>query len=549
MKRFYAGLLALTLALTLSIPTGAAAYTDIPSASPLAEEVHKAVNYGLMNGYSANTFGYSDSMTRVQFATVLGRMMGWFDGYHTDERYITDVMAVGELSRDYLLAVEMAVRKDVADTDAAFRPNDAITRGEMSEMLVRALGLKGAAALAEKGSVLPFTDVAARRGYIAVAYAIGMTNGASATTFAPNSTATRAQAAAMLVRIYEKLHQKTNRIHGFYAISSYSQIGLASSMDRVSVGWSRMTWDGSAALLSTTNANGNEYAIPNGYADAVNAMTGTPLNLSVYMDTSDGLRELLASETGRAQAVEQIVAELSVSYNAIGENPYDGVTIDFEGLRSGQKSNFTAFLTELTYKVKALGKLVYVCVSPVLTTGSYYDGYDYRAIGQLADEVILMAYDYDAQSLADYENTEYHKTTAPAPIDQVYASLLAITDPETGVADVSKIALGFSNDPTAWQIDGSGKLVSGTPSHPSNDTVATRLAQSDTVGGWSSTYQMPYAIYTTADGSTYFLWYEDDASVSAKLNLAKLFGITDVSLWRLGTIPAGTGWNWNTLLR
>ena len=111
-------------------------------------------------------------------------------------------------------------------------------------MLVRALGLKSAAVLAEKRGSLPFTDVTIRKGYISVAYAIGMTNGTSASTFSPDNSATRAQAAAMLVRIYEKLQKKTDWVHGFYAISSYNQISLTDYMDAVSVGWSRMTWDG-----------------------------------------------------------------------------------------------------------------------------------------------------------------------------------------------------------------------------------------------------------------------------------------------------------------
>ena len=47
----------------------------MPSGSALAAEVQKAVDYGLMNGYSAATFGYADPMTRAQFVTVLDRMM------------------------------------------------------------------------------------------------------------------------------------------------------------------------------------------------------------------------------------------------------------------------------------------------------------------------------------------------------------------------------------------------------------------------------------------------------------------------------------------
>ncbi len=543
MKRVTSWLLAAALAVTLAVPMAGAAYSDVPAQSALAAEVQKAVDYGLMNGYDAATFGYGDSMTRAQFAAVLVRMMGW-----TTETPAAPTFADVPASHSWYGAVETAAANDVVDGGGAFRPGDAVTRGEMAEMLVRALGLKGAAALAAKETSLPFTDVTARKGYISVAYAIGMTKGTSAVTFAPNATATRSQAAAMLVRIYEKRRQETDWVHGFYAISSRSQIDLTGRMDAVSVGWSRMTWDGTTALLSTTSANGNEYCIPSGYADAVNTIqaNGAALSLSVFMDASGGVKELLASPQGRAQAVGQIVNELTISYNTLGRNPYSGVTIDFEGLRSAQKADFNAFLTDLSGEVRALGKTLYVCVPPVLTTGPYYDGYDYRAIGSLADKVILMAYDYETRDLSAYVGTEYHKTAAPAPLDQVYMSLAAVADPNTGVQDRSKVILGFNCKAVAWQVDESGKLLSGTPAYPNNDTVFQRLAQADTVTGRSASYQTPYATYTTESGASYFLWYEDGVSTEAKMDVAKLFGVTGASIWRLGS--SNSAWNWQNLL-
>ena len=42
--------------------------------------------------------------------------------------------------------------------------------------------------------------------------------------------------------------------------------------------------------------------------------------------------------------------------------------------------------------------------------------------------------------------------------------------------------------------------------------------------------------------------YEDDRSVQDKLNAAKLLGVTGVSVWRLGTVPMYSGWNWMRLL-
>lgn len=553
MKKLISLLLTLVLACSLAIP--AAAYADIPADSPLASEVQRAIDAGLMKGYSGDRFGYSDTMTRIQFVTVLARMDTRNQREQTTSDYITPDMAVDQdalraRSPEFLSALNSAARYDIVDRTVPFRPDAPITRREMSEMLVRFLGLKSAAQLAEKSATLPFTDVTTGKGYISVAYDIGMTRGTSPTTFAPDATATRGQAAAMLLRIHEKQTQKTTFTHGFYAISSYPQLDLALNLDAVSAGWSQMTWDGSTALLATTSANNNDFSVPSGYETVANALEGhrVPLHLNVYMDTTGHAADLLASPEGRQQAVEEIENELTVSYKALGRNPYDGVTIDFEGLRSSQEADFTAFLQELSETVHNLGKSLYVCVAPVLATGSYYDGYDYAAIGALADKVILMAYDYDTLDMSQFVGTEYYKTAATAPIDQVYWSLKIAAEK----IDPAKLLLGFSCKNTAWQIDENGKLLSPKPFHPNMETVAKRLAQQDTTWGWSNKYQQSYAIYTGDDGSRYFLWYQSDDSVNAAMNAAKLLGITGTSLWRLGELPqyqfTRTDWNWAPVL-
>ena len=554
MKKWLSGLLTAALTAGLLVPSAGAVETgfaDVPASGALADEVAKAVDHGLMGGYNAATFGYSDPMTRAQFAAVLVRMMGW-DAVTPQTPSYSDVPA----SLGWYSVIETAAAHDVADTGGSFRPGDAITRGEMAEMLVRALGLKSAAERLNEASSTysrihggtPFIDLPGDKiGYITIAYTIGMTNGTSATTFSPDNTATRAQAAAMLVRIYEKIAAPTDFVHGFYAISSYSQLGLAGDMDAVSAGWSRMTWDGETATLRTTSADGNEYAIPSGYEEVTDYLSSRniPLHLSVFMDGED-LKSLLASDTGRAQAVEQIVGELTVDYRTISENPYSGVTIDFEGLRSAQREDFTTFLTALDAELERLDKDLYVCVSPILAEGydASYSGYDYAAIGDLADKLILMAYDYDAREMGDFVGTTYHRTAATAPVDQVYLGLKILTDR----VDADKVLLGISAKATAWQIDGEGNLASGTPVYPTAETVASRLAQPDTVTGWSDTYQQSYAIYTTEDGGRYFLWYQDDDSIQAELRCAKALGVTGVSLWRLGSLPTAESWNWNSLL-
>lgn len=545
MKKLLSALVSLAMLAALAAVPASAAYSDVPAGGTLAAEVQKAVDYGLMNGYSADTFGYADSMTRAQFAAVLVRMMGW-ETVRPQSPTFSDVPA----SHTWYATVETAAAHDVVDTGEPFRPSTPVTRGEMAEMLVRALGLKSAAALAGKYASLPFTDVTEGRGYISVAYDIGMTKGTSATTFGPDVTATRAQAAAMLVRIYEKLRQDAGFLHGFYAISSYGQIGLMNTLDAVSVGWSRMTWDGTTALLSTTSANGNEYAIPSGYDEVVAAAenNSVKLHLNVFMDGQD-LKDMLSSDAGRTQAVEQIVNELTITYQTIGKNPYDGVTIDFEGLRSASTVAFDQFLTELASRVHDLGKELYVCVPPVLTTGSYYDGYNIARITALSDKVILMAYDYEDRSMAVGASA---LTAAPtSPMDQVYWSVRTAVEQVTAAGQsVDKLVLGFSCKNVAWKVNSETDLTlaASAPFYVSNETLQQRLSQSGTTRGWSDTYQCPYAVYTTEDGSTYFVWYDDATSVQARQDMARLLGVTGASVWRLGTVPAYENWSWTGAL-
>lgn len=559
MKKITALLLSMALTLSLTVglaPTASAAgYTDIPEDSALSGEVRKAVNYGLMNGYSDTKFGYSDSMTRAQFTAILVRMMGWTTVVPETPTYV-DVPA----DHTWYSALETAAAHGVTDyqldSGKHFRPDTPITRAKMSQLLVQALGLEGAANMLNYNRMVadseyrhhtPFTDLPeGNEGYISVAYTIGMTKGITETTFGPDVTATRAQAAAMLVRIYEKMQQKTDFVHGFYAISSNSQMDLAEEMDAVSAGWSRMTWDGTTALLATTSENQNEFCIPVGYQDVVNSLhqNKVRLHLNVYMDVDDGAVTMLMSPEGRQQAIEQIINELTISFRALGKNPYDGVTLDVEGLRMAQRENYTAFLRELSAAVHGMGKTMYVCVAPALLTGPYYDGYDYAAIGELADRVILMTHDYETRDMKQFVGTSYYKTAATAPIYHVYCSLRAAVEQ----IDPSKLLLGFSAKNVAWKIDESGKLLSGIPYYPDMETVARRLAQEDTERGFSETYQQSYAIYRDEAGNRYFLWYQDDASVSKILQTAKLMGITGVSLWRLGTIPDQANWNWNSLM-
>ncbi len=546
-KKVTCFLLSASMLFTLTPITAVAAenrYSDIPAGHWSEDAVNAAGNYGLMRGTGDGIFGFGSTITKAEFITVLSRMFGW-------EPVSPEIPAFSDVAKGdwYYPGVETALVHKVIDSTGTFRPGEPVTREEMAVMLVRALGYNSLAqSVAAFGN--PFSDVTDNAGYISIASDIGMTKGTGEATFSPSMTAKREEAAAMLVRVYEKLISKTDWFHGFYAISSYSQKDLTDDMDAVSAGWGRMSYSpDKGAYLNTTSAGNNEYYIPQGYEDIISYFKGnnTKTHLSVYMDTSvkveaaegviDICSAILLDPEQRTRAVNAIVNELSVNYQKIGYNPYSGVTIDFEGLRGeALKAGFNTFLTELSAAIKPMGRTLYVAVQPAASDGSYYDAYDFRAIGRLADKVILMAHDFNATTMPDsLLGSEYYRNTPVTPFASVYYAMKVITDEKTGVEDPSKLALAISFSSVGWELE-NGKLARTASVRPAPSTIYTRLKEGAQMG-YSEVYRNPYITYATEDAKNYFVWYEDERSISDKLQLARLFGIRGVSVWRLGIIP------------
>ena len=521
-----------------------AAHADIPDGA-LSAEVRKAVEYGLMKGYEDTSFGYAAPMTRIQFVTVLDRMLL----SDAEGAPLTAEMNVAELSDDYRAALSRAVASGVAEDSKPFRPHEPITREEMAEMLVKALGLNDAAVFLSSNQTVspmsadraraafenyapPFLDLPeGKEGYASIAYAIGMTKGTTNTTFSPDQTATRAQAAAMLTRIYEKLSPEPDFRHSFFVSFSDEQISLARRMDVVSVEWARMTWNNANAILTPVSANADCY-VPLTEKKAAETLVngGAKLYLNVFMDVSGGVTELLRADNGPAEAAEQIRQALTAPCSALGRNPYSGVTVDFEGLHEPQKERFVIFLSELKAALAPTGKGIYVRLSPYLLAGRRTDGYDCRKILAYADKLILSAYDRQSGNLNNFLGTEAYKNAAPSPADDVYLSLWRLTE---SAPDTSKLLLDISFRHTAWEIDKSEKLVSGSPAFPDTQSVRESIRKR----GWSAPYQMPYAVCDAQQRGTFFVWYENGKSVQKKAAIARLLGVSALSAWRPERIP------------
>ncbi len=542
-KRIICIVLVFVFTFGLTAKASGTGFSDVPDSSWAKDYITAVAALDIMGGPGGGVFGYGNVLTRAEFATMLPRLFHW-SLVNPDTPTFKDNADKGAWYYD---DIETSVINGAVIADSTlFRPKDPITREEMAVMLVRALGYT---MLADslKNVKTPFADVSSSIPYITMAYDFGIISGTTPVTFNPQGFATREEAASMMVRLNDRFFSKIDWSHVFYASKSYLQKSMITDFNSITFGWSRLEVDSSGApILNTSSSNGNPYSIPDGYQEVVQLAknNGVSDNLSVYMSSdlkvtlpdgtvTDPCSAILNSADARTKAIAQIIAELQ------RENNYNGITIDFEGLRGALlKSGLNLFLQELQSQTSALGLSLYVCVQPVTSDGIYYDGFDFRTIGEYADKVILMAHDYAAVTLTAAEMNAGYIDTPLTPIYEIYTALKAITDSTTGVQDKSKIALAISIGSIQWKRQ-NGKVINALAYQPDPASLYSRMLDPPSVINYSVKYQNPYITYhNNTDNTDNIGWYEDTRSVEAKMDLTRMFGVTGISFWRLGLIPA-----------
>ena len=173
---------------------------DIDQSKWYHEAVHYVVEKGIMNGYNKNEFGPNDTLSRAMLAQILYNNAG--KPAASKNTSCSDIKP-GDW---FASAVNWASENNIVTgfTDGTFKPGANITREQLAVMLYRYAGQP-----ATTGSLANFTDAASVSGYAqqamqwATAAGIITGNGNTA-TLDPQGNATRAQAAAMIMRYMEK---------------------------------------------------------------------------------------------------------------------------------------------------------------------------------------------------------------------------------------------------------------------------------------------------------------------------------------------------------
>lgn len=191
----------------LTLSTAPVSYGDVAQDAWYAQAVCQATERGLTGGTGDGNFSPEAPVTRAMFAVMLSRLHQGTDGGVV----IDGAASFSDVPDDawYAAAVRWAADEQIILGDnGSFYPSAGITREDLAALLYRYAGAAGFDTSA-RADLSRFSDADQVSDYardaVSWAVAVGVFVGGSNDTLAPRETATRAQAAKMLVTFMDVL--------------------------------------------------------------------------------------------------------------------------------------------------------------------------------------------------------------------------------------------------------------------------------------------------------------------------------------------------------
>ncbi len=159
--------------------------------------IERAVGLGIVNGYEDGSFRPDGQVSRAEFTVMINRALKWEEAAKDPELPFADLDSIPEWVRPSLAQVAGA-NVISGYEDGTFRADRSISRAELAVMIVRALGLP-----LDPNTQLTFEDADQipqwAQAHVAAAFQLGMISGRTPNLFAPNESATRAEAVTLIL--------------------------------------------------------------------------------------------------------------------------------------------------------------------------------------------------------------------------------------------------------------------------------------------------------------------------------------------------------------
>lgn len=240
--------------------------------------------------------------------------------------------------------------------------------------------------------------------------------------------------------------------------------------------------------------------------------------------SSDIIRNIVNSENIQDLLINNILDVLKAKN-------YFGVDIDFEYVYPEDKAKYESFIRRLTEALRAEGYLVTAALAPKISSdqkGILYESHDYKIIGEIVDNVLLMTYEW---------GFTLSPPMAVAPVNNVERVVqYALTQ-----IDNNKILMGIPNYGYNWILP----HVKGTKASVISNVEAIELARQYGANiQFDETAQAPFFRYFDEEGIEHEVWFEDARSIAAKLELVEKYDLAGIFYW---TLMSPFPQNWTVL--
>ena len=225
------------------------------------------------------------------------------------------------------------------------------------------------------------------------------------------------------------------------------------------------------------------------------------------------ITNLVNNEEIKATLLENILFTLQ-------EKGFQGVDIDFEYILPDDRIPFADFVADTRDLLSPYGYHVSVALAPKISDdqpGLLYGGKDYALLGEAADSVLLMTYEW---------GYTFGPPMAVAPINKVRQ----VVDYAVTRIDPAKIDLGIPNYGYDWPLPYERGV---TAARTIGNLEAVQIAIENSVPiQFDETAMSPFFRYEK-DGILHEVWFEDVRSYREKFSLLPAYGLRGMGYWQI----------------
>ncbi len=231
--------------------------------------------------------------------------------------------------------------------------------------------------------------------------------------------------------------------------------------------------------------------------------------------------ELAAALLSDPALQARVIANIA---QTLAEKRYAGVDIDFEYVPGEYSDAYVRFIENLHAALSPEGYKVFVALAPKTSDdqpGLLYEGHDYEGLGEAADGVLLMTYEW---------GYTYGPPLPVAPLNRVRE----VVDYALTEIPADKINLGIPNYGYDWTLP---YIAGESRAQSLSNVAAVELARARYAAiDFDRTAQSPYFRYfVRVDGEPveHIVHFEDARSIDAKLRLIAEKALRGGSVWNI----------------